>query len=348
MTNMSLKYTINLFCLLVTCQAWFSSTYAADTTALARPENVRVESVNADCVLRWSPGSRSQTVEYAVQYNDEAVQNWMDVEGCSPTAATHCNITSIRIFSFYITYSLRVRAQHANLTSAWAQAPDFTAVTQTRLGPPNVSLSGLPNFLTVKITDPSPNIKLLDNVEYRLLYWEENAEPKEEFFEEGSAVTLENLKAGVKYCVQVNYLLYTTHHVPSDPVCTVIPESEDETAFRNALAAALVVILLGLTAIVCLVFGFKKQDRIKALLQAPIRLPDHILQFFSQEDFAQVPLSSASTPSKEDVDITMVTDQAASEEEQGEEDQLIFPYGRTLEDSSPVSSTSQLSPPSPL
>ncbi|KAJ8350893.1 hypothetical protein SKAU_G00260230 [Synaphobranchus kaupii] len=306
---MYFKDTINIFFVLQV----ISKVCPVELSRLWPPNNVRVESQNLHSVLNWSAATDNPAVEYAVQYYFDDVIGWKDVLLCTPTNDTHCDFSSVARSS--ITLTLRVRAQSVNQTSTWSESEPFHGNTQTRLGPPDVTLSTIPNALLVQISDPSPLLRdeFGDFLEYRVVYWEQTKGLRE--YREGlsSIVKLESLKVGGNYCVRVQYILRRREGDLSTPVCAIVPESEEESAKRTAWIAATLVVLFAVLICACLIAVHKNHDVLKKALKPPICLPEHIRQFFEREEFAQLSQSSASTPDQ--VESFLVTHVIEDEEE---------------------------------
>ncbi|KAG7463673.1 hypothetical protein MATL_G00179080 [Megalops atlanticus] len=268
-------------------------------TLLPAPENVTVVSENLHSELRWSP-VQGNHIKYTVQYRIQRLgwgsnsNEWLDIQTCAPTVVERCDFTSDIRASFNVT--LRVRAQDGNQTSPWSQSKLFQAISQTRLGPPNVTLI-TKHKLHVYISDPFQRTDFADNLRYRVSYWPENQNLTHSV-DSLSPVVIDNIEVGVKYCVEVHYLQnhrLRNNSVPSARQCVVIPESEEARVIRILWVVAVAVAVAGALMLGC-IYGVGK-DKLKQLLQPllqpPLQPAGHIREFLMEEDhFLHLPESS--------------------------------------------------------
>ncbi|XP_036401519.1 interferon alpha/beta receptor 1-like isoform X2 [Megalops cyprinoides] len=284
-------------------------------TLLPAPENVIVVSENLHSELRWRP-VQGNHIKYTVQYRIYSETEWQDIETCDPTAVERCNFTSAIRAAFNVT--LRVRTQDGNQTSPWSHSKLFQAISQTRLGPPNVTLN-TKHKLHVYITDPFHRTDFADNLRYRVSYWPENQNLTRSI-DTLSPGVIDDVKVGVKYCVEVRYLYnhqLRNNDIPSARQCVKIPESEESRMIRILWVVAVAVAVAGVLMLGC-VYGFSK-DKLKQLLQPPLQPAGHIREFLMEEDhFLHLTESSTSTSSSDESfdKISLVTMNKEEEEQE--------------------------------
>ncbi|XP_056266821.1 interferon alpha/beta receptor 2-like isoform X2 [Pseudoliparis swirei] len=194
--------------------------------SLPAPSNVSISSFNMEHTLRFRPGLGTPpntcfTVQTLLRLRKKT---WRPVAACLKLAAGHtCDLT--RAFKDPLNhYQARVQAFTPTQTSNWTSSGPFRPLSDTVLGPPDVSVSGCGNCLLLQLrAPPASRLQPLtlwyrrvvlhvrrsrDGVQFNLSqpYQEEN--------------TISYLQSGVEYCVSVSVTtLFNSNCVSSEPRC---------------------------------------------------------------------------------------------------------------------------------
>ncbi|XP_035265981.1 cytokine receptor family member b2 isoform X2 [Anguilla anguilla] len=266
-------------------------------TLLSPPVNVTVESVNLQSELSWSSVTNTENVWYRVEFRDDH-DDWHVLE-CSPTTSRRCNLT----FDVFTNAMLRVRAQDGNQISPWSQSRPFKAIDQSLFGPPNVTLWPRPEKgrLDVRIRDPFDRKDFSNGLKYRLYYKKPTDSNWTIHSDTLFSASIENLEAGLNYCVQARYVWrgkLRPNSIPSTPKCAIISESENSRTIRTVWVTALIILLTFGLSLMCIFMVNRNYDKFKQALQPPMRMPEHLYKFLSgEEQFLQPPVSSSSSSS---------------------------------------------------
>ncbi|XP_048095041.1 uncharacterized protein LOC125292015 [Alosa alosa] len=267
--------------------------FCATSTVLCRalepsppPYDVGLERNKA--LLKWR-SSDSHNTTYTVQYHigrEDGV--WLDLPGCVNTPEKQCDFSAIATQLYGAT--LQVRTQRHSVSSPWQQSKQEVGCVHTGSCSPEVVAMASPGYLSVQMDRERSDQSLQDEYEghlsYRVLYGREREDREDmKVFCEGcvSAVRVEPLAVGERYCVQVRYLLYSKPYgSPSDPVCRLIPHSEREKELYLAVSLAAAFSVLVALSIGCYCFINCHYTHIKDYMR-PCSLPDHFTEFFSGE-----------------------------------------------------------------
>ncbi|XP_053296695.1 interferon alpha/beta receptor 2 isoform X1 [Pleuronectes platessa] len=152
---------------------------------------------------------------------------WRPVVGCLElTAGQMCNLT--RVFTDpYTHYKARVQAFTTTQTSSWTESGWFQPISDTVLGPPDVSVSGCGNCLILQLKPPATkglqcNLQL-ENLYRGVILHVRRTRDGAQFrlnlpFSEEKVIMY--LQPGVEYCVSISVTaLLKSNHVASKPYC---------------------------------------------------------------------------------------------------------------------------------
>ncbi|NP_001348155.2 interferon gamma receptor 2 precursor [Scleropages formosus] len=279
----------------------FLQLFVGGGSLIQSPQHVRIESYNLRSVLRWSPveSDGNTPVQYLVQYTVSGMGEWRDVSSCAPTLVTQCNISYEA--RPYIKVTFRVQAQAGNQTSSWSPSKPFNAHLQTHLGPPSIRLSTEnPNTLTV-VVEPDASLKKEygDQLSYRVFIGQEN-ENLTNHSDHSSTVIVRPLKGGVKYCVQVHYVIEQRLGDSTGKTCTIVKQSEEERIIRAVLLSSLLVALFGGLILGFIFIVYKNYDKIKYVLRPTLQFQDYIEEFLFGERFTQLSQLNSNNPNTEE------------------------------------------------
>ncbi|XP_035532616.1 cytokine receptor family member b2 [Morone saxatilis] len=224
--------------------------------SLPAPSNVSISSFNMEHTLSFLPGPGTpSSARFSVEVLSFRKNSWKQVASCSAlTAGQTCNLT--RTFKDPLkSYRARVRAIALNQTSYWTMSRDFYPLTDTVLGPPDVSVSGCGNCLLLQLKIPTrftEQLQILyrelvlhvqrtrDGVQFRL-----NVQYEEE-------IVIAYLQPGMEYCVRVSVkTFFGSNSVSSKPYCAFTsPPSHSSSLY-------VVYCLLGAFSVLgCFLIGF--------------------------------------------------------------------------------------------
>ncbi|XP_028248808.1 cytokine receptor family member b1 isoform X2 [Parambassis ranga] len=129
-------------------------------------------------------------------------------------------------------YLLSVQASYNQTLSPESLRISFQPFTQTKLGPPKLSLAGCGNCILVNISPPEPQSDILAfyTPDFKVLWRKEIKGGKPMVFSQenkNKSFTLSNLERGVRYCVQVQMKINVNpHSEPSAWECAVTSQVE--------------------------------------------------------------------------------------------------------------------------
>ncbi|XP_039456253.1 uncharacterized protein LOC116314951 [Oreochromis aureus] len=177
------------------------------------PVNLSVDSLNFRHVLWWKPGDNTPPgTEYGVFVSDNR-KKWK--QQCNIPTQPQCNLTSgtsmpLMLPQWRFHYYLHVKAFFNQTWSPRSGIIEFAPYAQTKLGPPEFSLVGYENYIQINISlprvDDVPNFPGIQE-EYRASFrvsFRIGTDGEIGTLEtEKKSLTLENLKRGAEYCIQV-------------------------------------------------------------------------------------------------------------------------------------------------
>uniref|UniRef100_A0A8D0D240 Fibronectin type-III domain-containing protein n=1 Tax=Sander lucioperca TaxID=283035 RepID=A0A8D0D240_SANLU len=199
------------------------SSCAGVCVSLPAPSNVSISSFNMEHTLRFLPGLDTPSdTHFTVQIFSFRRNVWRPVAACSQlTAGQPCNLTR-EFKNPFFHYQARVQAYTATQTSPWTVSGQFQPLSDTVLGPPEVSVSGCGNCLLLHIRVPTTWGQLKDFYRGLILHVQRTRDGvqftlsvpyKEEHM-------IAYLQPGVEYCVSVSVTsLSNTNPVSSQPHC---------------------------------------------------------------------------------------------------------------------------------
>lgn len=229
-------------------------------TYLPAPVNVSVISENFRHVLQWDPGPGTPPgTQYIISERNRLGKR----EKLHKSTRTSFKLKLRK----QKTFILMVQASYNQTPSPWSHSVTFTPFTDTKIGPPELSLAGCGNCIQVNILLPKAerqiDIEKFYDVNFRVL-WNKTEEGKrwtEVLKTKNKSFTLSNLEKGVEYCVQVHMEIVLNKNTKPSPLkCTFTSHAEHEngTFLLGAGTAGLIFVLSALTmSIYCLYYtGF--------------------------------------------------------------------------------------------
>ncbi|KAG7239135.1 hypothetical protein INR49_030016 [Caranx melampygus] len=195
---------------------------------LPAPSMVSISSFNLEHTLSFLPGPGTPPdAHFTVQIIRQRKSSWRPVWGCLKLVVGQmCNLTTA-FKNLNSRYQAQVQAFTTNQTSNWTVSKWFQPLSDTVLGPPDVSVSGCGNCLNLQLRLPVKTLgqqklqlkslyrgvvlhvhRTRDGLQFRLNlpYREENV--------------ITYLQPGVEYCVTVTVdTLFNSNTVSSGPYC---------------------------------------------------------------------------------------------------------------------------------
>ncbi|XP_019731255.1 interferon gamma receptor 2 isoform X1 [Hippocampus comes] len=248
--------------------------------------------------VTWTPASEENNVTYTVRYSSFDSDLWEDVPSCKQVNFTSCNVTLIKAEAEHGCVMLGVQAESRGLTSDLVRA----CSRQGNSCSPKVGLSARPGFLTVHLSRHSGIAQEGYHIKQRI-YFGKEGERLETYEDAVASVSINNLKAGERYCAKVQYT-YFDHPVgvASCDKCEVIPPSGGTDPGTKTIEStfAIVPVLVILIPIIAYLWLFQRK-RIKEWLQPSYKMPNALIMEAS--DLAHIQISTNS-PTEELDDIT--------------------------------------------
>ncbi|XP_029981003.1 interferon alpha/beta receptor 2-like [Sphaeramia orbicularis] len=248
--------------------------------SLPSPSNVSISSFNMEHILSFRPGPGTPSdARFIVQTLRFRRNSWKAVSSCLELmAGQSCNLTSAfkDPFEYYLA---RVQAFTRTQTSNWAVSTRFYPLSDTFLGPPEVSVSGCGNCLILQVSVPTLKNQQHLDLHRELIVNVRRTRDGIQFrltlpYKEESVITY--LQRGVEYCVTVAVTSFSnSNFLPSKPYCafTSPPPSKSSVYIVFSLLGAFSV--LGLVLIGSVVYG--GQLRFKLFGQRSPRSLSYIL-----------------------------------------------------------------------
>ncbi|KAK2839397.1 hypothetical protein Q5P01_013137 [Channa striata] len=227
--------------------------------SLPAPSSVFISSINMEHTLRFlpAPGTPPET-HFTVQIISSRKSSWRPVMRCLElTVGQTCNLT--RMFKDpYEHYQARIQAFTPAQTSSWTLSGWFQPLSDTVLGPPDVTVSGCGNCLTVLLRVPTKELHQdlqLKDLYRGVIFHVQRTRDGAQFtltlpYKEENEITY--LQSGVEYCVSVSATgLINSNPVSSKPYCafTSPPSSKSSCSLYVVFGLVGVFCMLGILSI---------------------------------------------------------------------------------------------------
>ncbi|XP_041807048.1 cytokine receptor family member b2 [Chelmon rostratus] len=196
----------------------------APRAPLPAPSNVSISSFNMEHTLSFLPGPETpSSTRFAVEILRLRKKSWRAVADCSKlTAGQTCNLTRAFKDPFDL-YHARVQAFTAHQTSNWTVSGEFQPLSDTVLGPPEVSVSGCGNCLLLRLNLPIRGVQQLQNLHREFIVHVRRTRDGAQFgltLDYKEEIMITYLEPGVEYCVTVAVkTLFNSNTVTSKPHC---------------------------------------------------------------------------------------------------------------------------------
>ncbi|XP_071341655.1 interferon alpha/beta receptor 2-like [Trachinotus anak] len=229
--------------------------------SLSAPSNVSISSFNMEHILSFLPGPGTPpNAHFTVQIVHQRRSSWRPVVGCLELKAGQiCNLTTA-FKDPYSQYRARIQAFMPTQTSNWTVSEWFQPLSDTVLGPLDVSVSGCGNCLILQLRVPATSgaqqILQLKTLYRGVVLRVQRTRDGAQFtlnlpYTEETMITY--LQPGVEYCVTVSVTtLFRSSSVSSPPHCafTSPPPSTGSLYVILGLLGASCVLGLLLTGLV--------------------------------------------------------------------------------------------------
>ncbi|XP_044526146.1 interferon alpha/beta receptor 1 [Gracilinanus agilis] len=195
----------------------YSPVFCITTTAehkLPRPENVEVDAVNNNYVLKWN--YPYENMNFKVQYlpgfykrtPTDYSDKWKIISGCKNITSKHCD------FSKDITtdgiYYLRVQASNGSITSFWSTEKKFDTLIKTSIAPPSIKVISSADSFSVYISASEESEKKLSQnypLIYEVTYWENNSNIENKMRVKQKLLKVSDLQPLTTYCFKAKAFL---------------------------------------------------------------------------------------------------------------------------------------------
>ncbi|XP_016288646.1 interferon alpha/beta receptor 1 [Monodelphis domestica] len=196
----------------------YSPVFCINTTAehkLPRPENVEVDAVNNNYVLKWNYPYENMNfeVQYLLGFYKRILSDYSDkwkvISGCKNITSKHCD------FSKDITtdgiYYLRVQASNGSITSFWSTEKKFDTMIKTNIAPPSIKVIPSGDSFSIYISAPEESEKKLMSQNYPLIYeviyWENNSNIENKLRVKQKLLKVSDLQPLTTYCFKAKAFL---------------------------------------------------------------------------------------------------------------------------------------------
>ncbi|XP_059198294.1 cytokine receptor family member b2 [Centropristis striata] len=234
--NLLISPSLSLYCIV--------SSIAVGCVSLHAPSNVSIFSFNMEHLLSFVPGPKTSDTHFTVQILSLRKNIWRPVVACLELKAGQtCNLTQAFKDPFDH-YRARVQAVSPTQTSNWTQSGLFQPLSDTVLGPPDVSVSGCGNCLLLQLRAPTTRrLQLLKDYYRGLFLHVQRTRDGVQFtlslpYKEENVITY--LQTGVEYCVTVSVtVLFNSNTVSSQPYCAFTSPPPSRSSLLFSLLGAL-------------------------------------------------------------------------------------------------------------
>ncbi|KAK1167942.1 interferon alpha/beta receptor 2-like isoform X1 [Acipenser oxyrinchus oxyrinchus] len=148
---------------------------------------------------------------------------WSQVRCLKVKDGRECNLTK-KFKNIHRVYKARVQAITKTQQSSWTESKWFQPVSQTILGPPDVSVTGCGDCLLLKLKPPrgkgpEPLLDIYHEFDYTITM--KNNGKREVSMKFHCEFVIENLEPGTEYCVTVRMYRagLNMNSKPSEPQC---------------------------------------------------------------------------------------------------------------------------------
>ncbi|XP_029314462.1 interferon alpha/beta receptor 2-like isoform X2 [Cottoperca gobio] len=230
------------------------------SVSLPAPSNVSISSFNMEHTLSFLPGPDTPSdAHFNVQTLHLRKNLWRPVAACLQlTAGQQCKLT--RVFKDpFVHYRARVQAFTPTQTSNWTVSGQFQPLTDTVLGPPDVSLSGCGNCLVLQLRVPTTRrLQQLKDFYRVIVLRVQRTRDGVQFslslpYKEESVITY--LQPGVEYCVTVSISSpFNSNPVSSPPRCAFTsppPSRSSQCVVFSLLGVVCALLLLLIGLVIC-------------------------------------------------------------------------------------------------
>ncbi|XP_030604607.1 interleukin-22 receptor subunit alpha-2 [Archocentrus centrarchus] len=178
---------------------------------LARPTQVKFDSVDYKNILIWTPPTNSNFLEYYVQWKIYGEPEWMDMHSCQGIQKHHCDLSNVtsnpREWYYARVHALSVPTSSK---SAWALSSRFSPRWDTKISPPVLRLNVTEKpAIVIRVKHPRPLVQKLHSSLYYKIYLKHPSGEEEVLEMEccSHKLTLKELSHKAKYCLQAQTIL---------------------------------------------------------------------------------------------------------------------------------------------
>ncbi|XP_026556364.1 interferon alpha/beta receptor 1 isoform X2 [Pseudonaja textilis] len=219
---------------------------------LLRLQNLQMDSLNMKHLLRWDDlydGNVSFIVQllhgYKARHSPDISKDWENVSKCENIQTTFCNLSSV-IGSSGIFY-LRVQAVHNHNKSPWSKTLEFKPIDQTKMGPPNVSVSASKDSIKVFIASPgeSENRPMSDIYDLTYNVWYRTSSITKELRHKSPQFIISNLNSSTLYCLKAQAFsdTYNKSSAFSNETCIKTAKGESSSFIPGIISAVVFFII---------------------------------------------------------------------------------------------------------
>ncbi|XP_027731280.1 interferon alpha/beta receptor 1 [Vombatus ursinus] len=184
---------------------------AAGEKNLETPQNVTVEIVDHNFILKWNwdnePNSNVTFSAYYQKIKSGKMSNWNKLIGCQNVTGTKCDFTSTNL-NIFEKIRVRIRSEKGQETSPWCNDVLFAPFQVAQIGPPEVQLEAEDTSIIINISPPGTiNSSMwathISSFTYSLIIWKNSSSVEGTRYTVHSGDKINDLSPETTYCLKV-------------------------------------------------------------------------------------------------------------------------------------------------
>nr|UTK56314.1 CRFB3a [Acipenser sinensis] len=224
-------------------------------SVLPDPVNVIIDSNNFDHILRWDPGAGTPMgMNYSVEWCCGEENKWSQVRCLNEKDGRECNLTE----TFNDTlgdYVARVKAITETQQSGWTETKWFQPVSQTILGPPEVSVSGCGDCLLLQFRPLESLLEIYHVFDYSIVMKRAGEKTSSKMITTLNEYKINNLERATNYCVSVKMSVNTNGNSKVSQWHCAFTSPEGKSKVPFLLVAVCVPLVLSAAVMAALVYS---------------------------------------------------------------------------------------------
>ncbi|XP_033863944.3 interferon alpha/beta receptor 2-like [Acipenser ruthenus] len=225
-------------------------------SALPDPVNVIIDSNNFDHILRWEPGAGTPMgMNYRVEWCCRKGNKWSQMRCLNVKDGRECNLTK-KFKKIHKVYKARVQAITKTQQSSWTESKWFQPVSQTILGPPEVSVHGCGDCLFLQLSPLKSLLEIYHEFEYFIVMKRAGqSKTSSDMTTILNEYEINNLERATNYCVSVSMSANTNGNSKVSQWHCAFTSPEGKSKVPFLLVAVCVPLVLSAAVMAALVYS---------------------------------------------------------------------------------------------